>query len=324
MIKKFSLLIVLLIITIAGIILFYLWPKAKLTEIKITGMTLDLIIAQEKGFLREEGFQVKWENISLEDTVSPLLTGKTNYAAFSGLIVKPTVEASLRGAPIKIIIFPIKHQTLFIVGQPGLELNDLKTITILSQYSSEHYHLLKFIKENNLEITIIAFKTWEGNPLQELKNLLLNDEVDAILISPYQAFQLRAQGFSILDAIIDEVPSGLSVRNDKIEKNPEEIQKVIRALEKTAEFIVTNPEETKKLILKIWDLEKTEENLKKIEEYYPLLRDSFDRTDVPYDEGAELLIKLVKAGEFETIQEVEEQIVTREELDKVFDFRFVK
>jgi len=35
-------------------------------------------------------------------------------------------------------------------------------------------------------------------------------------------------------------------------------------------------------------------------------------------------MKIVKTEGFGALQEVEEQIVTQEELDKVFDFRFVK
>ena len=184
---------------------------------------------------------------------------------------------------------------------------------------------------NDLKTEIIAPKTqnilWTG---EELRNMLLSGEVDAIMSFPLPALvNPQIQDFPILSTITCMAPSGLSVRKDKIEKNPEEVQKVIRALEKAMEFIVTNPEETKQILLKLWnsaeELDKTEGSLITAKElYYPLLKDALDRRNVPYDEGAELLIQIVKAGEFETIQEVEEQIVTPQDLQKVFDFRFLK
>jgi hypothetical protein len=91
------------------------------------------------------------------------------------------------------------------------------------------------------------------------------------------------------------------------------------------DFILDKPEETKEILLKLfWNSEKTEENLAIVGEYYSFLKTVYDRRNVPPEEGAELLIKIAKAGEFESIQEVEGQNVTLEEIQKVFDFHFVK
>lgn len=323
--KKYLLLII-LFIAIIGLAAFSLWPKTELSEIKIAKITTFLLITQKEGFFEKEGFRVKLEFLSPEDSMSALLAGKIDYTYFfGGTLGKPFIEASLRNTPIKVIMLPQRNPAYYLLVQPKLELNNLKTIGINARYTTQHYLTLKFIEENNLELRIIAPQPQEiFLTTEELENLLLHNEVDAILTSPYSAFQLQTKGFSILDTLTDKSPSVLSVRSDKIEKNPEEIQKVIRALEQAMDFIVTEPEKTKELLLKAWDLEKTEENLAMIEEMYSLMKDGYDRTNVPYDEGAELLIQIVKAGEFETVKEVERQVVTQEELDKVFDFRFVK
>lgn len=324
--KKSLWIIALLILMAAGVVTFSFWPKTKLPEIKIVDNTILSYISAEKGFFKEEGFQVDVETISSEDRISALLAGEIDYAIFYGLLTKPIIEASLRNAPIKTIMFTKKHQVYFLVVQPELELNNLKTIAITSRHTSLHYQVLKFIEKNNLKIAIMAPETQKGLwTAEKLQSLLLAGEVDAILTySIYSTLQLQTQGFPILDTLIDESPSDLNARNDKIEKKPEEVQKVVRTLERTMEFIVTRPEETKKLLLKFWDLEKTEENLAMVEKYYPLLKTAYDRKNIPPDEGAELLIQIVKAEEFETLQEVEEQIVTPQDLQKVFDFRFVK
>jgi len=320
--------ILLLMVVATGLVVFLLRPKVELSKIKIADTTILTSIAIGKGSFKEEGLQVEWVTgvLVLEDSPSGLLAGKVDYAGFQNFFAKPFIEAILRNAPIKIIMFTARHEAYSLVAQPGLKLNDLKTIAIFSQYDSIHYQILKFIEKNNLEITIITPKT-QGDfwNIEKLNNLLLSGEVDAILTFPENAPSLQAQGFSILDTLIDESPSCLIVRNDKIEKKPEEVQKVVRVLGKTMEIIVSRPEETKGLLLKSWNPAKTpKENLAIIDNYYPFLKAAYDRKNIPIDEGAELLIKIVKAGEFETTQEVEEQIVTPEDLQKVFDFRFVK
>ena len=331
--KKNLWIIVLLILITAGVVIFFLWPKTKLPEIKIADNAILSVIATEENFFKKEGLKIQREGIaSAEDSMSALLAGEIDYAIFPGGSIKPVIESTLRNAPIKIIMLTGNYPRFLLTDQPELELKDVKTIGIHSWYNAQHYLALKFIEANNLEAEIIAPKTqnvlWTEKKLQ---NLLLRGEVDAILNSSYSALlNTQTQEFLILDSIIYMAPSSLGVRNDKIEKDPEEVQKIVHALEQTMDFIITNPEKTKKIILKsissAKELEKAaEEDLLKVAEFfYPFLKNTFDRRDVPYNEGAELLIKLAKAGEFETVQEVEEQVVTQEELDKVFDFRFVK
>ena len=320
--NKFLLAIILLILVMAVLFIYLLQSNVELSEIKIAnGNPFFLFIATEKGFFEKEELQVTLEMISPENSVSALLAGKIDYAFFYGLSAKPAIEVSLKNAPIKTILLTTRYQIGYIITQSELEINDLKTIGIITN-SPVRYQVLKFIEENNLETKIITLKkTSRGT----LNNLLITNNIDALsfVIDEKHVLRFQGQDFSIYN-VVDVLPSGLAARNDKIEKNSEEIQKVIRALEQTMYFVVTEPEETKKLLLKFWSLEETKENLAITEEYYSLLKESSDRRNAPHDEEAELLIKIIKAGEFKTLEEVEEQVVTQEELDKVFDFRFVK
>ena len=328
--KKF-LGVIMLIVVLTGLVILYFRLKTGLSEItKIiiaNGNPTLLNLAAKKGFFKEEGVQVQFKITTPEDDgLSALLTGEIDYATFyGGLFSRAFIETSLRGAPIKTIMLTLKHPVYFLIARPGLELNDIKTIGIHSRYGVLHYQTLKFIEEKNLEIKIITPETgkafWTG---KELINLLFDAKVDAVLNS--YLFYTRPKEFPILATFTYTGPSGLVTRNNKIEKNPEEVKKVIRALKRTLEFITTNPKETKEFMLRdVFSLEKTEEMPQAtIEDIYLLTKSAADRKNNLNDEGAELLIKLIKAGEFETVQEVEEQVVTQEELDKVFDFRFVK
>lgn len=314
--KKLLWATVLLALTVVGVITFFLRPRVELSEIKIAinFPSPILFIATERGFFEEKGLKVKLETMLPEDSVSALLAGKVDYAYFLSPFIKSSIEASLRGAPIKIIIFTEKYQVAPVITRSGLKLNDLKIIGIVS-YPFFYYQGLKFIEENSLKVKIIKVE----RP-KEAETSLTSGITDAVLVGLPSAARLRAQGFQVLDILNGILPSGLSARDDKIEKESEEVQKVVYALRQAREFIVTEPEETKKLILKLFKLKETEENLQMVEKMYL----EWERRNISANEGAKLLVQIVKAGMFETVQEVEEQIVTPEDLKKVFDFRFVK
>lgn len=327
--KKFLVVIAPIILIATGVSFFLFWPKIESPEIKISGNTLSFFIARNKGFFNKENLQVKLvEKIPTQDEeISALLAGKVDYAL--GLSPETPIEASLRGAPIKTIIVPSTPSAscavFFLIALPGLKLNDLKTVGVFSQYTFQYYLVLKFIEENNLDAKIISSGSQEAPwGTQELQSLLLANKVDAILLRTFPAEQLQSQGFPILATLIDTTPSTLSVRDDKIEKSPGEIKKVVRVMEKGIEFTVTNPKETMGLVLKYLGLKKTEKNIQIIEKEYSICEATHDKNNIPIDKKMELLIKVVKAKDFETTQEVEEQIVTQEEFDKVFDFRFVR
>ena len=343
--KKIILLVVLIIIVIGvWLYLFFNSPikddprkiipeKVELSKIKIVENhpSLLMLVATKEGFFEEEGLKVELLRIvSSEDCKNILLAGEVDYTHMSGEFSEPVITASLRNAPIKTIMFTSRYLLASINTQPGLRMNNLKSIGIVSQpplyYKLLMYKALKFIEENNLETEIIAVKNgYENLDADDIKNFLTLGMTDAVLMTPRYGIKAQTNGFPILDILMETLPASLSTRNDKIEEEPEEIQKVIRALERTMEFIIMEPEKTKEFLLVFFKIEKTEENLQMIEKtIYPLTKIIYDRRNIPADEGAELLIKLIKIGDFTTIQEVEKQVITPEEFQKVFDFRFVE
>ena len=71
-------------------------------------------------------------------------------------------------------------------------------------------------------------------------------------------------------------------------------------------------------------MEATAKNIELAKAASPFIVKALDRRGVAADEGAEMLIKYAKAGNYQTLQDVESQIVTEDDLRQVFDFRFVE
>lgn len=294
-----------------------------LQEIKISylsgtglGVHFPLFVAQEKKFFEEEGLKVILKEMAPAASVPALLAEEVDYITF----IAPAVTASLKKAPIKTFMLTGRYLMLHLVARPDLELSEINTVGIFFRGSLMHYQALKFIKEKNLAVEIVD----THGDSAALAVLLPSGTTDAILHETRYALQLRAEGFPILVNFDDVLPTGLSTRTEKIENSPEEVKRVVRSVQKAMEFIVANPEETKELILKFWNVEKTEENLQIAEESYFFLRTALDRRDVPVDEGAEILLQIAKAGMFETIEEVEKEIIDRKDIDGAFDFQFVE
>lgn len=328
--KKF-LFIISLIITI-GLAVFLLHAREALFKIKfkkelpeikvaITISYPSLFIATEKRFFEEEEIMVKFETMSAEDGLSALLAEKVDYVIQPAPFLESYIRAALEKEPIKIIMFPSRYRVLKLIAQPGLKLENLKNMAI---HPSMNYPALKFIEENNLEIEIITITKFD-----ELEILLTLGKVEAALFRPSpHSIRLLAQNFLLLNTIFEPLPSGLITRDEKIKNEPNEAKKMIRALERAAEFIITEPEETKEFLINFSALEgveKTEENIRLIKDLiYPIVKTAFDRREVATDEEAELLIQIIKAGNFNTIREVKKQTVTTEEIERVFDFRLIK
>lgn len=328
--KKLLLLIIVLIaLTAVGVVTLLLLSKTEelpeikieeLQEIKIAvNVELPFIffVAEEKGFFEEEDLSVQFIQMPLEEHITALLSGQIDY--FHSRIGVHSIEDSLKGSPIKIIMFTSKQVAFYLFSHTELEMNNLKTVGVLPSVLT-YYQALRLIDENELEAKIITAKT-----PSELEFFLHSGTVDAALVAGSHIVKFYVQGFPLLTITPDTgIPSFIVAREDKIQKKQEEAQKLVRALERTMDFIITKPEETKEFSLKYLELEKTEQAIKIIEEFYPIMKNNYDKKNTPNDEEIKTLIRIAKAGKFETLEEINKQTVTAEDLEKVFDFLFIK
>jgi ABC-type nitrate/sulfonate/bicarbonate transport system substrate-binding protein len=274
-----------------------------------------LFVAREMGFFSEYNLEVQFRELESNIAVSALLAKEIDYFTF----LREGVMASLKGAPIKTITTFAGSSSFALVTQPDLELNDIKTVGIAHWLAPPHYLALKVIKENNLSAEIIA-----SGSMPATTALLTTKKVDATVRGPLPALQLRDEGYKILTIFGDEIPQGLVTTDDKIKNNPEEIEKVSKAVQASIEFIKNNPEETKELLFAFLELEKNMTNQGRVEELYSISRDGFETGGTPSREQIEIVIKLGKAGNYETIQDIEKQTVTEEDIATAFDFSLVK
>lgn len=322
---------IIILIIILALILTGRTEKSSLTEapvglreIKIgylpvgaSHVGLPILVAEEKGFFQEEGLKVELVKIDTGMSVSALLNGSIDYSSF-GIA---EIGASLKGASISTFMLTARGPANFmLIARPGLEIDEIKTIGITYWHIPMHYQALRLVEEENLESEIVV----SGAPAATVA-MLVKGDVDAVLASDLRAVQLQAEGFQSIKELETMHPSSLSTRKEKIENDPEEVQSVVRAFQKSIEYILqADIEEIAEFLLKHSSMEATTENIDLARAASPSIVKALDRRGLAANEGAEMLIKYAKAGNYQTLQDVESQIVTADEIKQVFDFRFVE
>lgn len=275
-------------------------------------------VTQTKGLLEEDKLEIELMPIESNVAVSALLSKDIDYLTF----IRRGVAASLKEIPVKTIMCMVPYTDFGLFSKPNLELKDIKTIGISNWVTPPHYFALKVIEENNLSAEIIPAGSL-GTQLQ----LLLQGKVDAVVASPAVLVELQIQehGYETLKFFEEELPQGLVTTDEKIKNNSEEVEKVVKAFSLGVDFIKDNPEETKELLFTFLELEENEFNKNLIEKYYNSFREGYFSNDgIISKEGAEISIKLAKAGNYETLEDIESQIVTEEDMAACFDFSFIE
>ncbi len=319
--------IILIAVLVVGVILqnkvFVKQPEEgqQKQEIKIAQVPLAFItsfplaVAQKEGFFDKYNLTVRFEQMRPVLSLQALLAKEVDYIPFA----KTGTTASQKGLAVKTIILFSENPSYYLVGRPGLELKDLKTIAVSSRLVPMHYLALKVIDENDLPAEIV----FSGESPVTSKVLLTKGRVDAAIIPIPTAFQLREEGLTLLKFFDDEIAQGLVTNDDKIRNNPEEVEKIVKAVQLAIEFIKTNPQETKELLFEFYNLERNEINEKIVEETYSIANQVFLDKGIPKGTGVNKLIQLAKAGNFESFEDIENQTITLEDVAKSFDFRFL-
>jgi len=274
-----------------------------------------LFVAQEKGFFTEQGLEVELKPIEPTIAIPGLLAQEIDYFCFT----LTATRSAFQGAPIKIIMALTGSTFLTLIAQPNLTLNDLKTIGIPTWFDPPNYMALRLIEENNLSAEIIAAGSIPGAPA-----LLVSGEVNALIHDVVTAFKLREEGYPILKIFDDQIPQGLTTSDYKIENNPKEVERIVKAIQSGLTFIKNNPQETQELLFNFLKLERNETNQKIVEELHSIFKQKVNETGAPSQEEIETLIKIAKASEYQSFEDVESQIVTQEDVATVFDLRFTK
>jgi len=239
--------------------------------------TLPFVVANERGLFEKEGLKVRM--ISFRGTnlmLAALLAGEIDFGTYLPFFV----GAAARGLPVKIVGSVAKSGGYALIGRaeiPNMAALRGKKIGINSFGSSADFAAFMSVRgagmDPNKDVTIVPM----GGGTSDRLAALASGAVDATMITSPGEFAAEKQGFKILVpmkelAKLARIPlTGMAVTHKKIEKEPDEIVRALRALRTATILLQEQPEFGIAVFEKGMRLERAT-----AKQYYGIFRDQYN------------------------------------------------
>jgi NitT/TauT family transport system substrate-binding protein len=303
--------------TFSAMLLFVLVAAQGRAEIVTLGIStvglyeLPTEIAKRRGFYQEEGLEVRKIAIRTGIQVAALLAGELDYSTVSGIVS----SASIQGMPLKTVMGWLDKPLHMLIARPGIKtLADLKgkRIAVSNLNSVPHVAVREALIQAGMnpdkDVTFLAL-----GGSSERVTALAAGSADASPVDLAYIQKTEQMGFTDLLYLGDAVDirlGGLGVTQDKIQKNPEQIRRMIRATLKGVRFIRPNKNETLAIMRDY--LKISGDSVEKIYQY--ALR-SLNEDGLVAKKTVDTEIRIAR-----------EQFKIKEDIpeSKIFDWRFMK
>jgi ABC-type nitrate/sulfonate/bicarbonate transport system substrate-binding protein len=233
--------------------------------------------AGERGFFEKEGLRVRY--IQFQGTnlmLSALLANELDYVT-----ILPFISgAAARGLPVKIVAATAKASGYAIISKP--EINSIKAlkgknIAINSFGSSADFAVYTALSRNGLDpnkdVTLHAVT---GSPDARFA-ALIGGSIDATVVNSPFEYRAELKGFKTLMSVREmaefvRIPlTGVSTTQRKIEKEPDEIVRLLRGLRAAILFLQSQREIGVGLLEKLLKIDRPA-----AERFYSLYRDQYN------------------------------------------------
>lgn len=280
-IQAFLLIVVLSGVSIAGAVTSASAAQSKVINIGWTGGTawtaLPDRIGVERGFFEKEGLRVRY--IQFQGTnlmLTALLANEIDYVTILPFIA----GAAARGLPVKIVAATTKASGYAIISRP--EIDSIKAlkgkrIAINTFGSSADFAIYTVLTRNGLDpnkdVTLHAVS---GSPDMRFA-ALIGGSIDATVVNSPFEYRAELKGFRTLLSVPEmaefvRIPIvGLSTTQRKIEKEPEEIVRLLRGLRAAILFLQSQRETGVGLLEKLLKIDRAA-----AERFYALYRDQYN------------------------------------------------
>lgn len=232
--------------------------KIRLSLSSTTVALLPTFAAHDKGFFRDEGFDVEIIHMPATLASTALMTGDLHYnGAVSGVI-----SAAVQGRPMKCLSFTVARPLMFLMSKKEIkEPRELKgkkvagstpgaSATLLAVQALRYVGL-----EPGRDVSILPMGGTAAGRLAVLES----GAVDGALLSVPENVMAREKGYNellFLGDVVEFAQSGLGTTEKRIKDNPDEVYRMVRAQLRSLMFLLDKSREGEivDLIMKRWKL----------------------------------------------------------------------
>ena len=285
-------------------------PTQKLSiSMSSTGMpSIQLFIAREKNFFREEGFDPQLIRMSANAAIAAGVAGELDALGSVG----SAVRAIMRGVPLRVVSVDLRRPIFWLVSRGEFRAaKDLKgkALGIATINGSQHSAARKMLAihgvDSDKELTFVQV----GDESSQLQAIVSNSIQVAALTPPYVFLARDKFKMNVLESSIDKFPSiqqGIGVQVKVFQEQPDWLRKLLRVKAKATRFFHENEKETADLLARVW-----KSDVATATEWYRRCKPAFTPAGIPTDEE----IKEFLAEEAQVLKLAEAVPAT-----KIFDF----
>lgn len=240
--------------------------------------SIDLFIAQERGFFREEGLDARLVQVRATAAIAALVSGEAHALGSVGSVIR----AIPRGAPVKVLAISLRRPLFWLVSSPELKaFGDLKgkVMGTTTRGGSQHTAGIRMLRKGGLNPDKDVTTVLGGDvPTQMLA--LVNGSIQIGILSPPTVIVARDKyKLNILASAMEEFSSlqnGLGV----LEKNVRDplVKKILRARAKGSRYFHQNEKGTAEVLAKYLSVDSATAL-----ETYRLSKSAFTGNGIPND-----------------------------------------
>jgi NitT/TauT family transport system substrate-binding protein len=220
-------------------------PTTRLTYAlaAISGVFVPPVLARDKGFFREEGFEVDLP-VTRSNLLAPgMAAGEIDY----GGSFSPSVRNALSGMPMRVTAATVTRSTRQIVALPGIQsLEQLRGQSIAVTTIGDGPYNSGVLALEQAGIDPQTEVTWLGvGGASERFIAMQQGAAQASIFSGPEVPRAEAMGFVSIVRLNDVAPlpeSGLSTGQTKLEGNRDEVKRVLRAVVRSLRYLKTERE----------------------------------------------------------------------------------
>jgi ABC-type nitrate/sulfonate/bicarbonate transport system substrate-binding protein len=229
--------------------------KVRIGYIGLSLSSLPLLAARELGFFSRNGVQAEVVLLTSQLSAVALNAGELQYVAGVG---PGSVSATLAGSPSCAVWIVANRMIYDVIAQPELKtLQDLrgKRIGVSGLGATTHTAFTMAVEKtgaNPKDFVVVALGPQQHQRAMESKS------VDAMIVDPPVLFVLLKKGFSkILDigAAVEMPVGGLTALTKTLDGKPDQVRRVIKALQQAKESLIGSRERSVGFIVKTMNME---------------------------------------------------------------------
>ena len=232
-------------------------PKIRIANSALSVTSLPILGARDWKLFHEQGLDVEIILMSPALTVTAMISGDIDYFAGVGPGV---VSASLSGMPFRAVWVSSDRVSYSLVANPKFKTSqDLKgkKIGVTGSLGATN-HVSLVIALEKLGLSQKDFNIMALPPTEMLRSLE-SGFLDAVSLNPPVLFMAQKKGFpAILDigSLVEMPGGGLTVLIKDIKGKPDEVKRVIRAMQSAKEIMRKSKDRSVELMMRILKMDR--------------------------------------------------------------------